>query len=304
MPHRVFVTGATGYLGSAIAARLARAGHIVIGLTRDRARASSIAAAGVQPLVGDIGEPASFIGALKNCDVAVHAAVDPREPAVRDQQMLDLVRAAAEDGRVRRFLYTSGMWIHGDTGDQVVDEDSPLAPLPISRHRPAHEDLALDLARLDVASVVLRPTIVYGESRGILGDVFAEARDHRTVTMPGDGSQFWGLVHREDVAEAYALALEHAKGGERWILNDGSLLTAREVHSAIARVTGAELRPRPREEVLKALGPYGEALLASQRSSAARARRELGWVPRHTSFVDEIDGIYGEWLTSHGSPVG
>ncbi len=303
MPHRIFVTGATGYLGGAIATRLARDGHTVLGLARDESRAGALRAAGVQPVIGDLAEPRTFVGALKNCDVVVHAASDPKAAAPRDQQVLDAVRAAAEDGRVRRFLYTSGMWVHGDTAGATVDEETPLAPLPIVRWRPAHEDLALDLARFEVKTVVLRPTIVYGEGRGILGGMFAEARDRHTVTVPGDGSQHWGMVHRDDVAEAYALALERAQGGERYILNDGSEPTLHAIAAAIARATGAEPRPWARAEVLKALGPYGEALLASQRSSAARARRDLGWAPRHASFVDEIDSLFREWLAAQGTPV-
>ncbi len=303
MSHRVFVTGASGYVGSAIAARLLRAGHPVLGLTRDEGRAAALKSAGVQPVMGDLAEPRGFLGALKNCDAVVHAASDAKSTPLRDQQALDAIRAAAEDGRVRRFLYTSGVWVYGDTAGAVVDEESATAPLALVRWRPIHEDLAFDLSRFDVATIVMRPTIVYGEARGIVGGLFAEARDKRTVTVAGDGSQHWGMVHRDDVAEAYALALEHAAGGEKYVLNDGSDLTLTAVGQAIARVTGAELKTWPREEVLKALGPYGEALLASQRSTAARARRELGWVPRHTSIVDEIDGIFREWLTSHSAPV-
>jgi nucleoside-diphosphate-sugar epimerase len=303
MPHRIFVIGASGYLGSAIAARLARAGHTVHGLTRDEARAAGLEAFGIQPVTGDLADPRAFLGTLKNCDVAVHAAFSSTDTAALDQKALDAVRAAARDGRVRRFVYTSGMWVHGDTGDKVVDEDTPLTPLAHSKWRAAHEEVALDLAQDEVAVTVLRPAVVYGESRGIIGGLFAEARDRRTATMPGDGSQYWGLVHRDDVAEAYALAIEHAEGGTRYLLNDGSAFTVRQITEAIARVTGATARPWPREEVLARLGTYGEALLASQRSTAARARRQLGWVPRHTSFVDEIDSLFKEWLASQGTPV-
>jgi nucleoside-diphosphate-sugar epimerase len=303
MPHRILVTGATGYLGSAIAARLGRAGHTVLGLARDPARGAALAARGVTLVPGDLTEPATYVGLLKNCDAVVHAAADPKGAAALDQRVLDAVRTAAEDGRVRRLLYTSGVWVHGDTGGAVVDEDTPLAPLTIVRWRESHEELALDLARLEVATVVLRPTIVYGGSRGILGGLFAEARDQRTVTIPGDGSQHWGLVHLDDLADAYALALEHASGGERYILNDGFEQTAGAIGQAIAKATGAEYRTWPREEALAALGVYGEALLASQRSTAARARRELGWVPRHPSFVDGIDEVYREWMEAQGSTV-
>jgi nucleoside-diphosphate-sugar epimerase len=193
--------------------------------------------------------------------------------------------------------------VHGDRHGAVTDESSPIAPLPLVHWRAAHEEVALDLSEFEVSTVILRPGIVYGESRGIIGAMWAEARDHHRVTYPGDGSQIWSMVHREDVAEAYALAIEHAPVGARYVLADDHPLAVREIAGAIARTTGAEATPWAREEVLEKLGPYGEALLSGARVSAAKARRELGWVPRHASFANEADALYGEWQSSQGTPV-
>lgn len=303
MPLKIFITGATGYLGSAVAARLARAGHDVRGLARTDDGARALQAAGVRPVRGDLGAPDAWIGELKNCDVAVQAATDYTDAAALDRRVLEAVKTAAVDGRVRRFLYTSGMWVYGDTAGAVVDETAPQRPLAIVKWRTAHEDAALDLVHHEVDAVVMQPTIVYGERRGIVGGLFAEARERGTVTVYGSGEQHWGLVHRDDVAEAYALALEHGRAGERYIVGDESRLTQRQVAEAIARTTGANLRVRPAAEVLAELGPYGEALLASQLHSAGKARRELGWVPRHTSFVNEVDDLHREWQAGQKAPV-
>jgi nucleoside-diphosphate-sugar epimerase len=304
MSLRVFVTGASGYVGSAVAARLARAGHEVYGLTRHPERLSALAALGIRPVPGDLADRDSFLGTLQNCDAAVHAALDAAGgEAAQDQMALEAFRAAAQDGRIRRLLYTSGAWVHGDRHGAITDESSPIAPLPLVNWRAAHEEVALDLSEFEVSTVILRSTIVYGESRGIIGAMWAEARDRRRVTYPGDGSQIWSLVHRDDVAEAYALAIEHAPVGARYLLADDQPLPVREIAEAIARTTGAEATPWAREEVLESLGPYGEALLSGARVSAARARRELGWVPRHASFANEADALYREWQTSQGTPV-
>jgi nucleoside-diphosphate-sugar epimerase len=295
MKSRVFVTGASGYLGGAIAARLARGGFEVHGLTRSAGGAAGLERAGVRAVVGDLAQPESYVGVLKNCDAAVHAAFTPAATAELDQAALAAFRDAAEDGRLRRLLYTSGGWVHGDSGDAVFDESTPLHPLPLVTWRAHHEDIAMDLREHDVETVVLRPVIVYGGTRGILGGWFREARDHGTVTYPGDGSQVWSLVHLDDVAEAYALAMEHATSGERYLLSDGSAFTVRDLAGAVAGVTGAATRSMPREEVLRTLGPYGEALLATLRVNCGRAHRGLGWVPRHTSFVAEIESLHREW---------
>ncbi|HTM57785.1 MAG TPA: NAD-dependent epimerase/dehydratase family protein [Candidatus Udaeobacter sp.] len=302
MSLRVFVTGATGYLGGAIAQRLARAGHDVFGMTRNTERGAPLAAAGIQPVFGDLDQPDSFIATLKNCDAAVHAAIDDGAAAVRDQQALETFRHAAEDGRLRRLLYTSGIWVHGDTEGRLIDESSPIAPLELVRWRAAHEDVAVDLAAYDVVTTILRPAIVYGESRGMIGAMFAEAQRQRTVTYAGDGHQHWPLCHRDDVAEGYALALEHG-GGERFLLGDESRHTLREIAEAIARVSGAEARPTARERVLEEQGAFGEALLCDQTVSALKARRDLGWVPRHASLVAEAEALHREWQSFKGTPV-
>src|SRR5258705_13990204 len=114
MKSRVFITGASGYLGSAIAARLARAGHEVFGLTRGTHDGERLAKAGVTPVVGDLTKPETFVAVLKNCDAAVHAAIaHGSSPAALDNLALEALADAAEDGRLRRLLYTSGLWVHG-----------------------------------------------------------------------------------------------------------------------------------------------------------------------------------------------
>jgi nucleoside-diphosphate-sugar epimerase len=303
MPLKIFVTGATGYIGSAVSARLARAGHEVRGLTRTPNGVRALEACGARPVVGDISSINVWAGELKNCDVVVHAASDRSAPAVQDQKVLEAVKSAAVDGRVRRFLYTSGIWAYGDAGDAVIDESTPMRPLPLVKWRVAHEEVALDLIHHEVEAIVLQPAIVYGERRGILGGLFAEARDQGTVTVYGSGEQHWGAVHRSDLAEAYALALEHGKGGERYIVADESRHTQRQIAEAIARSTGANLAVVPAADVLGTLGPYGEALLTSQISTAGKARRELGWVPRHTSFVAEAEAMYREWQEGRQASV-
>jgi nucleoside-diphosphate-sugar epimerase len=303
MSQRVFLTGATGYLGSAIGARLARAGREVIGLTRNEDRVRWLESLGMEAVVGALDQPDAWIGRLKNADAVVHAAADAQDTAAEDQRLLEAVRAAMIDGRVKRLLYTSGIWVHGASGDRVIDESTPLAPLALVKWRAAHEEVALDYIENGLETVILRPGIVYGESRGILGDWWRAARDRHRVTYPGDGSQRWPLVHRDDVAEAYLLALEHAKPGSRFPLADDSRLTVREIAESIARVTGATAKPWPREQVLEALGAYGEALLTSQQVTSAAARRELGWVPRHTSFVREAEALYGEWQAGQKTAV-
>jgi nucleoside-diphosphate-sugar epimerase len=302
--HRVFVTGATGYLGSAIAARLARAGHEVTGLTRSADHARALEAIGVRPVQGDLAHADDWVGVLQNCDSAVHAAFDASTGASeQDHHALEAFRVAALDGRLRRVLYTSGIWVTGPTDGEVVDETAPMRPLELVQWRAAHEEIALDLSTHEVATIVLRPGMVYGEGRGVLGAWFAEAHQHKTVTYAGDGSQHWPMVHRDDVAEAYALALEDGEGGQRYLLADESRYTVKQLAEAAAAAAGATAKSMPDEEVVKTLGLYGKALLSDAQVTSAKARRELGWVPRHASFVNEAPQLWREWMEARAAKV-
>lgn len=302
--HRIFLTGATGYLGSAIAARLVRAGHEVTGLTRDLASVPALEALGVKPVVGDLADAESWVGVLQNCDCAVHAAFDASTGASEtDHHALEAFRVAALDGRLRRVLYTSGAWVNGPTDGQVLDETAPARPLEISQWRAAHEEIAIDLAAHEVATIVLRPGMVYGEGRGILGAWFAEAQRAKTVTYAGDGSQHWAMVHRDDVAEAYALALEDGAGGQRYLLCDESHHTVKQLAEAAAAAAGATAKGMPADEVVRTLGVYGKALLNDAMFTSAKARRELGWVPLHTSFVNEAPQLWREWTEARSAAV-
>lgn len=303
MSTRVFITGVTGYLGSAIAARFVRSSYEVWGLTRNPERAPSLASRGIHPVIGELAKAETFLAPLKNCDVAIHVAFDPADTANQDRLALDAIRLGAQDGRVRRLVYTSGVWVHGDTGSQVADESTALNPLDLVRWRPAHEDVAIDLAEHEVKVVVLRPGLVYGGSRGIFGGMFAEAHERKTVHYPGSGGQRWSLIHRDDLAEAYLRAIERANGGERYIVTDGSSFTARQIAEAIARVTGATVQSRDSDEMTRRFGLFGRAQLTSQRFDSSRIMRELGWTPQHTSFVDEVKHFDEDWQAWRGTPV-
>jgi len=304
MTHRVFVTGATGYLGNPIARRLLRAGHQVLGLTRSREGARRLADAGIQPVVGDLADADTFLSELKNCDSLVHVGLDEGvDAAANDQRAVEALRSAVDDGRIRHVLYTSGIYVYGDRPDEVVDEDSTLDAAEVSAWRPAHEEAVTSLGAHDVATVVLRPGVAYGGARGFIGDWFREAREQGTITYPG-GDQHWCMVHIEDIADAYALALEHGAAGSTFLLVDESQHTVRELAEAAATATGARAVASPPDEVRDTLGAAGEAMLNDLRGSSVRARRDLGWTPMHASFVAEAPALYKEWMILQGTRVG
>jgi len=295
MGLRVFVTGSTGYVGNPIAARLVQSGFEVHGLTRRKERAEAMHAQGIRPVIGDLERPETFVAQLKNCDAVVHVALSDDDPARVDQLALEVIKAGVVDGRIRHVLYTSTVWVHGETGEQVADEATAPRPTPFVAWRPAHEDVALDLMEHEAHVAIMRPGMVYGGTGGIFAGWFREAREKQTITYPGDGAQRWSLVHRDDVAEGYRLAIEHSKGGQRFLLADETSFRVRELAEAAATAAGAQAQPSGREEMVQDQGLYGAALLLDQRVTAARARRTLGWVPRHNNFVAEVATLMRDW---------
>ena len=133
----VFVTGATGYIGGAVAAAFRRAGHRVFGLVRSSEKARSLAREEIVPVLGDLAAPESFLAVARGCDILVHCARDRSGDTVaRDRAAIDSLLAAARDANApRALLYTSGVWIYGDTGGRTVDQQ--LVPSPTISTSPA-----------------------------------------------------------------------------------------------------------------------------------------------------------------------
>jgi nucleoside-diphosphate-sugar epimerase len=299
---RVFVTGATGCVGGAVVSRLLETRHEVAALTRDAHRAGDLERRGVRAVLGDLAEPESYLATLKNCDAVVHAALDADPDAARhDQLALEAIREGAQDGRVRRLVSVGSIAMVGDTGGRVVDESAPAAPPARWRWRPAHEEAALDLGLWDLESIVLRAGLVYGGPGGVLAAWLREARERGRVSWPGSGSQHWCLVHRDDLAEAFRLALERplvpaSRQGQdrrstRYLVADPSSHTARELAEAVARAAGARAMPGG--------GPVPEELMFDQRVTSLKARRELGWAPRHPSVMAEIERLHRDASGDH-----
>src|SRR5690349_20837335 len=162
---RFFLTGATGYVGAAVLDAMVRGGHDVTALVRDPERGERIARRGVQAVVGELSKGTSYMAIAETCDAIVHAAIEPskRGPKVNRQAIDNLLVAAgrrAAEGRPASFVYTSGLWILGDTQGQATEE-WPLQPPDHVAWRVEHERLVLDRAGNGVRTAVIRPGIVY-----------------------------------------------------------------------------------------------------------------------------------------------
>lgn len=294
---QVFLTGATGYIGGAVAEALSKAGHAVVGLARSEEQARMLAAKGLGAHRGDLGDPASLAEGARKADAVIHTAMGAAADSGRvDRAAVEAMLSAMDALKQvdRPFIYTSGCWVLGNTGAQIADEDTPLAPTPLVAWRPANEQLVLDPARHGVQGIVLRPAMVYGRGGGLVTTFVQSAREHGAARVIGDGENRWTFVHLEDLAALYVLALRAAAGTLLFAAH-GAGIRVRDVAEAASRAGGADgkVQTVPIEEARKTMGPFADALALDQQISGERAQRVLGWRPAGPSVLAELaSGVY------------
>jgi nucleoside-diphosphate-sugar epimerase len=301
---RIFLTGATGYIGSAVLDALLRGGHKVTALVRDPEKADGIAARGVKPVIGELSKPVSYSDDAERCDAIIHAALDhsKRGPKV-DRQAIDaLMEAAARraaSGKAAAFVYTSGVWVLGDTQGRATEE-FPINPTPLVEWRPEHERLVMGSAP-GVRAAIIRPAIVYGGARGIIGDLLKDTANG-LVRVVGDGRNHWPCIYDRDLADLYVRVATHRDAAGIFHANDEADERVQDIVEAIGRQ--ATMRPDVRNvpllEARKKMGPYADALALDQIVGSPRARG-LGWAPTLHSVAGNVARLLEEFRNSRAA---
>jgi nucleoside-diphosphate-sugar epimerase len=299
---RIFLTGATGYVGAAVLDALVKGGHDVTALVRDNHKAARLAGKGARPVVGDLADPESFRGVVDAQDGYIHTAFDSsRGPSV-ERAALDIIVAAAKRPRTagstapaKRFVvYTSGLWVLGRTSEPAA-EDSPVNPLPIASWRPDHEQFVLDAATDSLRAIVVRPGNVYGGGNGMIGDLLKDA-SNGLVRVVGDGSNRWPLIYDRDLADLYARLASREDAQGVFHANDEGDERVNDIVQAIAPYVAVrpDVRHMPIEEARSKMGPYADALALDQVVRSPRARA-LGWAPTLHSVAGNAARLLKEW---------
>lgn len=280
---RVFVTGGTGYVGAAVVRRLVEAGHAVSALARSDDGAARLAASGSEVVRGALEDADALAAAARAADAVVHAAATGRagQDAV-DRSAVEAMLGAL-GGSGRRFVYTSGAWVLGDTGGAVAAEDAPLRPAALVAWRAEVERRVRGAD--GVRGVVVRPGLVHGRGGGMAAGWVAAGRRKGVVRFVGDGAQRVNPVHVDDLADLYLLALDAPAGT---VLHGvAETVPTREAVEAAAAAAGARAEAWALEEARAALGPYADALVLDQRLSA-EAARALGWAPSRPGLLETL----------------
>jgi nucleoside-diphosphate-sugar epimerase len=293
---RIFVTGATGYVGGAIVEALVRTGHEVSGLSRSVAADAAIARAGARPVRGALGGVAKLAAVLAGQDALVHAGVDYALGPAGDEEAIDAFLAAARAAaRPMTVVYTSGVWVLGATAAPTDEKGSTAHPAPLVAWRAAHEQAVLAAGSDHVAAAVIRPGIVYGERRGLVSPWFEQAVKEGAARVVGDGRNHWPFIHRADLAELYhRVIVKRGHGIFHGV--DGAAISVGDAARAASKAAGrGAIVEVPFADAHRTMGPMADALVLDQLVVSTRGA-EVGWKPAHPSFPQDAVAAFREWL--------
>jgi nucleoside-diphosphate-sugar epimerase len=297
----IFIIGASGVVGSAVARKLVDQGHLVDGLSRDQRSADAIAAAGATPVPGDLSDRRWLRARLLSADAVVYTAQLLLRP---EQQLVRYVlRTLAGTGKT--FIMTSGTAVlarrtpDGTWSDECYAEDDPFTPLSWLAARAQTEQMVRQGAGEGVRSVVIRPGGVYGTTRnGHPTWIYETVRATGAACYIGRGLNVYTQVHIQDLARLFSLVLAKGQAGALYHAA-GAEANFREMARAVARAAGCHTRSLSMTDAIDVFGKF-RALVAfgtSSRSRAPRSRGELGWNPTERDVIGEIEeGSYRqEW---------
>ena len=293
---KIFMTGASGYIGGTVADALIKAGHSVTGLARAEGSAAKLHARGIESVRGELSTHGVVMNAARNADAVINCA-DASDPFV----VAAIVEGLAGSGKA--LVHTSGSSVIGDKAagrfsPKIHHEDTPAEPLPEKIQRVAVDRTVLAAAAQGVRSVVLCPSLIYGEGPGANPDsiqvpnLIRQAVKSGIPRYIGAGENVWSTVHIDDVAAAYLLALQGARAGSFFYLENGEA-SLKSIVESIARLLGGKRAAESWsiDEAVAEWGPQAAwfSLGGNSRVSAEKARKMLGWNPAGAGLFHEIE---------------
>jgi nucleoside-diphosphate-sugar epimerase len=245
-------------------------------------------------VVGDLRDPASYAAQAAVADGVIHAATEHSAGGPQlDRQTIETLSKAAR-GSGRFFIYTSGVWVIGPSPEPAA-EDVAVKPLDVVAWRPSHERAVLDADGPDLRTIVVRPGVVYGSSRGIVSDLFKEAANG-LIRVVGPGENRWPLVYDRDLGDLYLKLAGAAGASGIYHANDEGDERVVDIVAAIARQAPTEpsIRHVPLAEARQKIGAVADAFATDQVIRSPRAR-QLGWQPSLRSVAGNAARLFEEW---------
>lgn len=292
---KILITGITGYIGGTIAQKLLDKKYTVVGLVRNEAHTKELHAAGIETITGSIHDESVLQKAISGVDAVIHNA-DSADDAYAADSIVN-----ALEGTGKTFIFTSGSAIfggkeNGERNDFVFTEDFPLQPRLEMASRVLINQHILRSAQKKIRSIVIVPTMVYGEGLGIKKDsiqlpaLIRFSKEKGFGVYFGKGENIWSNVHIEDLADLYVLALEQAKAGSLYYAENGASTIKDLAEKISARYSLQPARSVTVQEAVDTFGPAGGyfGFASNSLCSSDKARTELQWKPQHQSIEHSI----------------
>ncbi len=299
---KVFVTGATGFVGKAVIKALRQRDHEVVGLVRDVNKGKALAQSGVTLAVGDMLNPSTYEGVVQTVDAVIHTAQYGIQGRLTGKKLKQIEQADALMTRTlseacleydKKFIYTSGCFNYGDRGDEWITEETSLLPSPLGEGHTQMVKLLLSLYKEKYLRVIIvAPGFVYG-SGGLFKQSFYDTLLKGQLRVFGAGKNYWSSIYVNDLAAVYALAIESEAYGETYNAVDNQPLLLREMVDLFTDAMGKKRVGTMAPWLLKLIigGPLVDSLVTSFRISNEKVKRELGWQPQYSTFKDGLPDV-------------
>ena len=301
---QVFLTGATGYIGSIIARRLKETGHQVVGLARSEASAQKLKALQIDTVLGALQDREKIIEAARKADAVIHTAFihdySDFAGAVQTERNVIAAFTKALAGSGKPFIATSGTGLLGDTGDRVIDDSESFEFQGELAGRAAAEQEIIRAAQQNIRSVVLRlPIFIYGRGGSqFIPFLINDAKQTGVARYIEPGDFKYSVVHVDDAAELYIQALQNGKAGSIYHAVSESGITSKAITEAVARMLKCEVAGTSKEEAIQAWGIAVATFFSlNNQTSCSKAERELGWKSSvDTTILEDIE--FGSYQTA------